>query len=132
MITLVVLLTCADYIEDKADTISGGGNGCRIRYIVWLVVLMIGISRLLISSHFIYQIICGVLVGITLHKLTTHILQYLLITSGYYRVKSIRLLSLAGLMIILALSLFHVWTWFGMDPGFSIPLAKRYVYNRLL
>ena len=133
MITLVVLLTCADYVgkglmecerdggHSKPSSAASSVAEWWARCGVWVVVVMIGISRLLISSHFIHQIVCGVMVGIVIHRLTARRLRALLNGGGG------GVVCLSPLMITLALLLFHVWTWIGMDPGFSIPLAQRYV-----
>ena len=161
MITLAVLLTCADYVEKWRDTgskktqdsstvtkcseinhrTSSKQRGCcsmcdadnplslliltQFRHLVWLLVAVIAVSRLLISSHFMHQIMCGVIVGLMIHRLSERLLS-----GGHTGVRWWRTLTLALLMVMMSLVLFHVWTWLGMDPGFSIPLAMRYNYAR--
>lgn len=129
MITLAVLLTCADHVAAKtsSDRKGIGGNYCflqsHFRRVVWLIVTLIAISRLLISAHFLHQIVCGVVVGLLLHAASGPCLRPLLAPPTHWR----WILGVAPLMIALGLLLFQIWTWLGMDPGFSIPLAKRYI-----
>ena len=193
MITLAVLLTCADYVErwrgrevgrgrgsavsDTEDSARGGkmvdsdtgrnrrqtietaseskerenckeSRDCdvqggqvvdnpwfhflrtKFRILVWLVVSAIAVSRLLISTHFVHQVLCGVVVGVTIHRLVSRYLiapQHAGIKMTHRpRLSSLHILGLSLLMVMVGLVLFHVWTWLGMDPGFSIPLAERY------
>ena len=119
MITMVVLMTAVDQL-------GRGGTG-SLRRLVWLTVSVIGLSRLLISSHFLHQILCGLVFGSLIHTATSHTLPALLPPATHWA--SLSLLT-AFLMILLALSTFHVWTWLGMDPGFSIPLAEKCVCVR--
>ena len=160
MITLAVLLTCADYVEKRRDTGSkktlysnavtkcseknhrtssrerGWSSLCdadnplslliqnQFKHLVWLLVAVIAVSRLLISSHFVHQIMCGVIVGLMIHRLSGRLLS-----GGHTGVRWWRALALALLMVVLSLVLFHSWTWLGMDPGFSIPLAERCIMH---
>lgn len=176
MITLAVLLTCADYVErwreterkktdcpnttvgnstekekssngqevdDHRDGMPVGHRGrvvrdslsenhwffflrSNFRHLVWLIVSAIAVSRLLISSHFIYQIICGLFVGVVIHKLTAYCLRSRHSGTNHARLQWWRILALSPFMVVSSLFLFHVWTWLGMDPGFSIALAERY------
>jgi glucose-6-phosphatase len=119
MITLVVLLTCAEHVEEGRRR-----RGVWFRRLLWLGVASIGLSRLLISSHFLHQVLCGLLFGLAIHRATSRPLLSLLAPSPGPR-QGWRLL-LAPAMAGLALALFRLWTWLGMDPGFSIPLARRY------
>jgi hypothetical protein len=122
MITLVVLLTCAEHVEEGRRR-----RGVWFRRLLWLGVASIGLSRLLISSHFLHQVLCGLLFGLAIHRATSRPLLSLLAPSPGPR-QGWRLL-LAPAMAGLALALFRLWTWLGMDPGFSIPLARRSVVN---
>ena len=122
MITLAVLLTCADYIGGRRETgwreteeewkrkrrrnsplqesraRSRGREGVRekeggkekedspeqeagvevgwrrrgFKMAVWGGVLAIAGSRLVISTHFLHQVVCGVIVGILLHRVMCH------------------------------------------------------------
>ena len=102
----------------------------KFRILVWLVVSAIAVSRLLISTHFVHQVLCGIVVGVTIHRLVSCYLiapQHAGIkVTRRPRLSSLRILALSLLMVMVGLALFHVWTWLGMDPGFSIPLAERY------
>ena len=160
MITLAVLLTCADYVEKRRDTGSkktlysnmvtkcseknhgtssrerGWSSLCdadnslslliqnQFKHLVWLLVAVIAVSRLLISSHFVHQIMCGVIVGLMIHTLSGR-----LFSGGHTGIRWWHALALALLMVVMSLILFHSWTWLGMDPGFSIPLAERYIMH---
>ena len=120
MITLAVLLTCADHVEsgsslERERDWSLRSIFCRL---VWLIVALIAVSRLLISAHFVHQIVIGVVVGLVLHAASGPCLRPLLSQWRW-------LMGAAPVMIALGLVLFQVWTWLGMDPGFSIPLAER-------
>ena len=120
MITLAVLLTCADYVSTSNCHHFVQTN---FRHAVWLVVLAIAISRLLISTHFIYQTMCGVAAGVLLHVITGSSIISLITDRWKW------MLALAPFMIALALFLYHIWTWLGMNPGFSISLAQRSVFS---
>ena len=159
MITLSVLLTCADYVEkwrgtEHSKTITNCSKGnkytssvselraysrgsgwsrlcdalslliqTQFRHLVWLLVAIIAASRLLISSHFIHQIMCGVVVGLLVHRLSRRVLSGICTGVTWWCA-----VGLSLLMVVMSLVLFRTWTWLGMDPGFSIPLAKRYNY----
>lgn len=116
MITLVVLLTCLDHVKR-------GGRRKRLQQLVWVAVCVVGVSRVLISSHFLHQILCGLLFGVLIHAAISRHLSTLLHSST--NSKFCAMIGVAVVMVSLALFLFHSWTRLGMDPGFSIALAKR-------
>jgi hypothetical protein len=117
MITLVVLLTCLDHVKR-------GGRRKRLQQLVWVAVCVVGVSRVLISSHFLHQILCGLLFGVLIHAAISRHLSTLLHSST--NSKFCAMIGVAVVMVSLALFLFHSWTRLGMDPGFSIALAKRF------
>ena len=87
--------------------------------VVGAFVLLIAMSRLLISTHFLHQVVLGVVVGLLVHKFAVHYSAFMIIEH-----QNTRSFLITGVVMLFgAVSSYYALTLLGIDPMFSIPKA---------
>ena len=86
---------------------------------------LIATSQLLISSHFLHQVVLGIVVGLLVHTFTVHSSVFRL----YMKLEHENTCSflVTGLVLLFgAVSSYYAMMLLGIDPMFSIPKALRH------
>jgi len=152
MVSLAVLLSCAFYItvymgwrqclqnrkSEKEYILHINSNKrwreyanmkSELRQLMNLVVgafsFLIATSRLLISSHFLHQVVLGIVVGLLVHTFTVHSSVFRLYMKLEH--ENTRSFLVTGLVLLFgAISSYYAMMLLGIDPMFSIPKALRH------
>ena len=82
-------------------------------------VFLIAMSRLLISTHFLHQVVLGIVVGLLVHKFTVQYSAFMIIEH-----QNTRSFLITGVVMLFgAVSSYYALILLGIDPMFSIPKA---------
>ncbi|MCL4138294.1 UNVERIFIED_CONTAM: hypothetical protein GTU68_033803 [Idotea baltica] len=91
-----------------------------IIYVVWMCLIFL--SRLYIQAHFIHQCVLGVFLGLVIGHISW---------TNKWLVKAhmIGSTAFAGFLFGSSLLVFEFLLYYGLDPLWSIPLARKYCYD---
>ena len=116
MVTLAVLLACARHLNTSSSV------KLLISVSIATLVTLVALSRIIISTHFIHQVLFGVLVGLLVHHSSTHHLHLLHLHPS----NAAHFILVAVTLFLLAIGEYYTLIWLGLDPEFSVPKAIRY------